>query len=60
MEKDQKAFNCQANKKPAHALFRYNRPVLRGRHTKGGKHVPWGCLAFVLLRYGRQGWLAGL
>lgn len=64
MEKDQKAFNCQANKKPAHALFRYNRPVLRGRHTKGGKTRALGLPCICALRYGRLwpawGWLAGL
>lgn len=60
MEKDQKAFNCQANKKPAHALFRYNRPVLRGRHTKGGKTRALGLPCICALRYGRlgAGWLA--
>lgn len=61
MEKDQEAFNCQANKKPAHALFRYNRPgSARKEYKRKENTCPGAALHLCSALWPAWGWLAGL
>ena len=53
MEKDQEAFNWQANQKPAHALFRHNRPWLSTEYKRRTRALGLPCIC--ALRYGRLG-----
>lgn len=61
MEKDQEAFNCQANKKPAHALFRYNHPgSARKEYKRKENTCPGAALHLCSALWPAWGWLAGL
>lgn len=58
METDQEAFNCQANKKPAHALFRHNRPRFSTEGIQKENTCTGAALHLCSALWPAWGWLA--